>query len=306
VFCAIAPLPAIRDLPEADSHDSDVNDHIGCPDHREVLVRRDPQIGVAVERKGIQRAPNSPRDRATPATWGRRGSASVQAHPDALMRPMAAPPNVGCELPAGPTDLQCVRRPPRRVRRRRQGPRQAAQPHRSSRASPRSIHCKPLPQFSRESSAERPRQSAQPADLMIRQPSRASPFAPCLMFHIWKKEIETVCGTVSLKNDIAISDWREVCALPRRCRDHRQPDRDRLSPGNVAANCAEQRGIKDASPVHPITFIFLRRINGIDFIRRYEDDFPLPRSFTSGARFLLHPLSLRALSLRMSLSWRVL
>jgi len=29
---------------------------------------------------------------------------------------------------------------------------------------------------------------------------------PGLMFHIWQKEIETVCCTVSLKNDIAIPD----------------------------------------------------------------------------------------------------
>src|ERR1700722_4245506 len=81
-----------------------------------------PGIGVAIERKGIQRAPNSPRDRATPETWGRRGSASVQAHPEALMRPMGAPPNIGCELPAGPMGAQCVRPPPRRVRREGQGP----------------------------------------------------------------------------------------------------------------------------------------------------------------------------------------
>lgn len=34
------------------------------------------------------------------------------------------------------------------------------------------------------------------------------------VFQIWTKEIETVYRTVSLKNDIAILDRSEVCALP--------------------------------------------------------------------------------------------
>ena len=53
LFRAIAPLPAIRDLPEADSRDSDVNEHIRHTDNREVLVGRDPGISVSIECKCI-------------------------------------------------------------------------------------------------------------------------------------------------------------------------------------------------------------------------------------------------------------
>ena len=47
------------------------------------------------------------------------------------------------------------------------------------------------------------------------RPRRARPFAPGLIFHGGNKEIDTVCGTVSLKNDIAICYLSEACSLTR-------------------------------------------------------------------------------------------